>query len=208
MMLRAALALGLIAMLAAVPAPMKTCAMVIATGSPADYRFTTTSGGVRFDVDGNGVAEQTAWIENVYDVAVLAIDLNENGTIDSGKELIGGQMFSQAPHAISALERLAPLRSTSGNTVARHEPGFLDVSDALWSRLLLWHDLNRNGRSEPEELRPVGDVLKRIGLGYSRWNKTDGRGNLLAWRDWVELKHPPSGERYRDAFDVVLHVEP
>ena len=206
-MLRATVVLGLVAVLAAAPASPKTCGMVIATGSTPTYRLTTPSGGVRFDVDGDGVAEQTAWIENVYEVAFLAIDLNGNGTIDSGKELVGGQMFAQTPHAIAALERLAPLQATTEGTVARHNPGFLDDSDAIWSKLLLWHDLNRNGRSEPEELRPIGDVLKKIGMGYSRWNKTDDRGNLLAWRNWVELKHPPSGEFYRDAFDVVCQVE-
>lgn len=190
----------------------RTCALLVATGSTPTYRLTSPAQGVRFDVDGDGVPEQTAWVENVYDVAFLAIDLNGNGSIDSGKELVGGQMFREAGYAIAALEILAPVPGTNAASPTptpppRHEYGFIDDADGIWTKLVLWHDLNRNGKSEPEELRPVADVLNKIGMGFSHWNKTDDRGNLWAYRGWVELKHPRPEEKFRDVFDVVCQIQ-
>jgi hypothetical protein len=137
----------------------RTCAVLVATGATASYRLTAATDGVRFDVDGDGVPEQVAWVENVFDVAFLAIDRNGNGAIDSGKELIGGQALREAGNGIVALDMLAPVPATKTGAEPRHEPGFLNEADAIWPKLVLWHDLNRNGKSEPEELRPFRDIF-------------------------------------------------
>lgn len=183
---------------------------MVATGPSATYRFTSPSHGVQFDVDGDGTPEQTAWIDNVFEVAFLAVDRNGNGKIDDGTELIGGHTVREAGNGIAALARLAPRAEDPwvNGQPTRHQAGSLDSSDAIWPKLLLWHDLNRNGRSEPEELQPVGEVLAEIGMGFSLWRKTDAEGNELAWQGWVRPKRPREDERIRNIYDVIFRTQP
>lgn len=187
----------------------RTCAVVVPTGKMPGYQLTTLDGGVRFDANGDGELEQTPWIDNVYGAAFLVVDRNNNGVVDNGKELVGGQMLPEAASGIAALDRLSPRREGSGKGEfpARHNDAYLDSSDAIWSRMFLWRDLNRNGKSETGELRPLGDIIARIGLGYSRWNKADAHGNVAVWQGWVELNHPLSGEPYRHIYDVACRAK-
>ena len=106
--------------------------------------------GVRFDLAGGG-ARQTAWIRGKDD-ALLAIDLNGNGQIDSGRELFGeaislGGTFE--PDGFAALSWLDD-RRYGGNA-----NGMVDAADRMFGRLLLWRDLNRDGKSSDGELTPL-----------------------------------------------------
>src|SRR5690606_37346850 len=47
----------------------------------------SVANGVQFDMDGNGSSEQTSWISS--EDGLLVLDRNNNGIIDSGKELFG-----------------------------------------------------------------------------------------------------------------------
>lgn len=92
--------------------------------------------GVRyFDLDGNGFAENTAFAHK--DDGVLAIDLNENGRIDSGFELFGND----------TIDGFTALRAHDSNA-----DGLIDSCDAIWSDLIIWQDKNEDGQTQSDEL--------------------------------------------------------
>ena len=52
-------------------------------------RLTNVAGGVRFDVNGDGVLDRVAWTPPGARAGFLVLDRNGNGTIDSLGELFG-----------------------------------------------------------------------------------------------------------------------
>ncbi len=149
------------------------------------YRLTSPENGVAFDLDGDGVRENTAWTEAGTDDAFLAIDKNGNGRIDSGQELFGNASpaFSESakPTADNGFLALAFAERMMGSTAPGD--GRIDSSDAVYSRLLLWTDLNHNGVSEPEELRAASEAgLVSISTGYKETKRRDRFGNEFKQR--------------------------
>jgi Ca2+-binding RTX toxin-like protein len=117
---------------------------------------------VFFDMDGDGLKEWTGWINK--DDAFLAIDENNNGIIDSVKELIGEQ-------------------NTSGFTEFKNYDSngdkVFDNKDTLWSQIKVWQDLNTDGISDANELKMLADVgIKSIDLHYTAINLT-AAGNQI-----------------------------
>jgi len=177
--------------------------ILIPTGPSQAYKLTSAAEGVRFDLDADGRAEQTAWTAPGDRLAFLAFDRNNNGTIDNGTELFGGRTVAGKNNGFEALIAL------SGST-----QGFLDTDDALYHQLLLWVDVNHNGVSEPEELSPFEAQYARIGLGWSLHNRRDGFGNQYRYRGWVEARTKPGKNmpangaehalRVRSCYDVVF----
>jgi len=176
-----------------------------------DYRLTDAKHGVFFDLDGNGRVERIGWTAHNADLAFLAIDRNGNGTIDSGAELFGDHTLPGTGNGFKALRELSGV-----------EAGWIDATSPFWATLLLWTDANHDGISQPAELQPVGNVLTKIGLGYSMTLRTDANGhqvldtptdqfgNIFQYRGWVEYRDDigKTGrsrlERQRPCYDVIL----
>jgi hypothetical protein len=102
---------------------------------------------VRFDVLGKGHAVQTGWV--APSMGFLALDLNRDGVINSGAELFGegtrkadGSTFSNGYVALAAHDTNAD--------------GVVDAKDPVFKRLVVWQDLNTDGQSSKDELRPLG----------------------------------------------------
>ena len=55
----------------------------------AQYHLTSAERGVVFDIYGNDEPVRVAWTRPDSDVALLVLDRNGNGQIDSGRELFG-----------------------------------------------------------------------------------------------------------------------
>jgi hypothetical protein len=188
--------------------PPPNCPIVVAVGKDSSYRLTSAKDGVWFDIDGDGIRELVAWTERDSPVAFLALDSDGDGEISSGRELFGNHMLPGAQNGFEALIRMA--REAAPGVVG----GALSVDDAIFSRLLLWTDINHNGVSEPPELRPAGELLAQIGLGYQEHQRKDGHGNHFAYRGWVYVRTQPgrndaanpdeSRARRRYIYDVVL----
>ena len=68
-------------------APPPSDPLIIHFSSEEKIILTNIEDGVNFDLDNNGFAEKTSWVGP--EEGLLAIDLNNNGTIDNGGELFG-----------------------------------------------------------------------------------------------------------------------
>ena len=106
--------------------------------------------GVRFDLNGDGIKEQTAFADGGD--GVLVLDRNGNGVIDSGKELLGDQNG-----AANGFAELAQYDDNLDHAI--------DAKDAIFERLRVWVDRNSDGISQRAELLTLMDVgIQSIGL--------------------------------------------
>nr|WP_245372360.1 hypothetical protein [Rhizobium leguminosarum] len=111
---------------------------------------------VGFDWDGDGVADESAWV-GPQD-GFLAIDLAADGTagpdgkINQGLELAFGAWSNESTSDLDGL-RLA--FDTNRDNV-------LDLNDDRWSEFRVWRDLNQNGVSDAGELQTMTDAGIRL----------------------------------------------
>jgi hypothetical protein len=152
---------------------------------------------------GNGLSRHWAWTTAGSNNAWLALDRNDNGIIDDGRELFGSAT-AQPPlekgeirngfRALAVFDK----RENGGN-----EDGVIDASDAVFHRLRLWRDENHNGKSEPWELKTLYQLgVSRIELNYLKSSKVDQYGNEFLLKARVLSSAGEHGGRY--AYDVFL----
>src|SRR5215204_5862629 len=123
------------------------------------FRLTAPADGVPFDLDGDGTRETVAWSEPAARVALLARDINGDGAITSGRELIGSATDDDVRYGWRAL--LAMFRRSGAQPA-----GSIRAGHELYDQLLLWVDANHNGRSDRGELTPVREQFTAIGMGF------------------------------------------
>jgi Ca2+-binding RTX toxin-like protein len=99
----------------------------------------------RFDMNGDGVADKTGWIE--ADDAFLALERNGNGIVDDIKEI---SFIQDKQGAKTDLEGLAAF-DTNAN-------GLLDGGDARFVEFKLWFDRNSNGATDAGELLSLAEA--------------------------------------------------
>lgn len=115
---------------------------------------------IHFDHAADGFAEQTGWVAK--DDGLLVRDLNGNGKIDSGVELFGSETIlnngQKSPNGFAALAEL------DSNTDGR-----VDSSDAAYSTLRIWRDVDTDGITDDGELLTLNETnVKSINLGFSQ----------------------------------------
>ncbi|BBA32636.1 hemolysin-type calcium binding domain protein [Methylocaldum marinum] len=126
---------------------------------------------ILFDHDGDGIKQGTGWIQP--DDAFLVLDRDGNGTIDSGRELFGDSTpLSTGGTAVDGFAALAQ-EDTNGD-------GTVNASDARFSQLRLWRDLNQDGISQSGELF----TLVEAGIAAIHVAKTEN-SQVLADRNQI-----------------------
>jgi hypothetical protein len=189
----------------------RVAVILLSTKAESDLRLTTASDGVLFDLDGSGIRRRVGWTAAGSDVAMLAIDVDGDGEITSGKELITNRSIPGSSNCFAALRVLA-MRSNGGV-----ERGSVTSDDPPFERLLLWRDSNHNGIGEPTELVAVGQSFSAIGLGYVRSPRDDQNGNRFGYRGWAHVRTGPgrngatgfedNKQRTRETWEVYLAME-
>lgn len=139
--------------------------------------LTSVDQGVRFDLSGAGI-QNTAWVSGPDD-AFLAIDLDGNGVIETGRELFGDAFSINGVSAANGFEALAALDQPENGGDGN---GALEADDLMFGQILLWSDSNANGRSEPEELASLAQSgIEALGTSFSTgYDSRDKHGNDLS----------------------------
>ena len=145
------------------------------------WEFSNLDQGVYFDIDGDEILEGIAWADGRYPDTFLALDRNLNGTIDNGYELFGN--YTPQPRAKEwEPNGYAALRVYDQIEAGGNNDGNITADDKIFRLLVLWVDQNRDGESQPNELKrlPDSNVLG-IGLDFVERNRFDEHGNHLRY---------------------------
>jgi VCBS repeat-containing protein len=131
---------------------------------------------VSFDLSASGSVQKTAWIDR-HD-GLLAMDLNHDGQINSGAELLGNNtVLADGSKAADGWAALAALDSNGD--------GLVDAQDARFADLRVWVDANGDAITDAGELKTLADVgisslavAHQASLVQQNGNTLDGVGQF------------------------------
>jgi hypothetical protein len=131
--------------------------------------------GVLFDINGDGIKEQTSFVHGGD--AFLAYDKNGNGVIDNGKELFGDNNGYQ--HGFSELA-----------SYDEDQNGQIDKNDSIYEKLQLF-SIDKNGRQQLAGLKDSG--VASIKLDYTHSNQTINQYDTIAQLGQFEYQDGRTG---------------
>ncbi|AYC32737.1 hypothetical protein D3880_10210 [Pseudomonas cavernae] len=131
----------------------------------------SANSGITFDFDSDGLKTGTGWVKG--DDGFLALDLNDNGTIDTGAELFGVDTVKR--DGSTATDGFDALRELDSNG-----DGIFDAQDEHFASVRVWQDLNQDGVSQAGELKTlVESNIASINLTAKSSNQASN-GNLIS----------------------------
>lgn len=126
--------------------------------------FNAASTTTFFDIDGDGFAEQTAWVG--ADDGLLVRDLDSSGTIDSVEELFGSP-------TVDGFALLAEL-DDNGDLI-------IDQYDDAWGSLRIWKDANGDAVTQGGELLTLASLsIESIDLAGVTASTSTINGNPIS----------------------------
>ena len=170
--------------LRALPRPVTPIAIPLTDNLPSSA-IVDPLARVRFDADGSGLKQEWTWI--TPEAGWLVYDANGKGSIRSALQLFGSVTYwlfwKNGYHALAALD----------------DDGDGELRGSELRNMALWIDRNRDGLSDPDEVRP----LAAHGIVALSCRYVEGDGARIAAMS-------PSGVtflngRTRTTYDVILH---
>ena len=144
--------------------------LIIDLSEKGDFTYAKTQ--VSFNIRGDQILD-LSWPS--ANAAFLALDLNNNGLIDSGKELFGDGTELQNQNKRRAEHGFAALSQYDLNT-----DNIINENDHVFSRILVWHDKNENGISERSELNFAHNMgITSFNLTFTKVTRQSPTGNTL-----------------------------
>ena len=144
--------------------PLTPIAPIVFDLTGNGFHFASLAAGVAFDY-GAGTAVTTAWAGS--DDAILAIDLNGNGAVDNGSEIVFGGAGQTDLQGLAA-------------TYDTNHDGVLDARDAAFAQFGVWQDANGNGVSDPGEFRTLTEAgIRSISLVSDGKAYTAANGDVM-----------------------------
>jgi hypothetical protein len=169
--------------------------------------LTSAKDGVLFDLDRKGTRSRVGWTAPNSDDAFVVLDVNRNGRIDDGSEMLGdGWRLASGARVDSSLQALLVVQGFSPDAGERPGPrgiAWIDGDDAVFARLRLWTDTNHNGQSESTELRTLPDArLRTIYMSFSAHKQPapDAQGNTTRTLGTVTFERDPTWRERLDEF--------
>ncbi len=128
---------------------------------------------VLFDHDADGIQAATGWIK--ADDGIMVLDLNGNGTIDTGRELFGDNtLLPSGGAAANGFEAIAQYDTNAD--------GKINAADAVYTQLRIWQDANQDGVSQANELKTLGEMgIASINVVGQASTINLGNGNTQPW---------------------------
>lgn len=183
--------------------------ILLTLGSNA-FSLTSISGGVEFDLNGDGIRERVSWTAADNDDAFLWMDRNGNGIVDGGQELFGNvtplSWTLSGPSASNGFEALGWFDLSANGGVP---DGSIDSNDAVFSLLRLWRDSNHDGVSQDGEILTLSSAhIQWISLTTFESRRRDQFGNLFKYWAHVQALNHQGAPVSRWAYDVYLGTKP
>lgn len=174
--------------------------------SGSGYRLTGFEDPVTFDINNNGAPDTIGWTAPNSEIGFLWIDLNGDGTVNSGAEL-----FGTARGARNGFEVLRRYDQFADGDVyyGGNEDGVIDSQDAVWPYLKIWVDRNHDGISQASEVVSLASAgVMAISLQYRATSKHDRFGNEFRFQGSI-LRRQPGGRIAREQiYDVIFVGSP
>jgi hypothetical protein len=182
------------------------CSPIVVDVLGNGFSMTNAGNGISFDMNSFGSPLQISWTAPGSDDAWLALDRNQNGTVDSGEELFGNMTEQPVPPSGQEANGFLALGEYDKLHNGGNGDGKITRLDAIFDRLKLWQDTNHNGISESCELFSLPELgLRKLDLDYRESQRMDAHGNQFKFR--ARVRDSQDAHLGRWAWDVFLVVQ-
>lgn len=171
------------------------------------FSMTNGANGVLFKPAPGGDPIRTAWTSARSDDAWLVLDRNDNGLIDDASELFSCAAPQPQPLPGQIGNGFIALAEFDKPENGGNNDNRIDRHDAVFTRLQLWTDRNKNGISERRELERLSlSEVRVIELTYQESRRVDRHGNRFKYRARVRDRRGAQVGRWAyDVFPVVQY---